>query len=204
MGKIVKKQSVNKNSDDVNLEGNEHSSSVSELGCGNFQSRMMSLLSGFKSVSAFAQAVGISTSGMNRLLSGGTPTLPVLLNIAKSMDVSVEWLATGKQIAPMAHVDNDKKTCSTELADKWLDVLEGLSKDEQEHVLQSLRREGTKILLKIPEPGTVTLLDLSGKRREIALLLAAMDDKQVREILEKIYSNTGKQEIDWLTNKASA
>lgn len=182
---------INSNLDDDSRKTNDDQSYSDELGCGNFQSRMMELLSKYKSVNAFAQAVGISTSGMNRLLSGGMPTLPVLLNIARSMEVSVEWLATGKQVtSPEKYTDNDKKTGTTEIANKWLDVLEGLSKDEQEYVLQSIRREGTKILLKIPEAGTIDLLELSGKRREIALRLAAMNDEQVKEILSKIEIST--------------
>jgi phage repressor protein C with HTH and peptisase S24 domain len=40
----------------------------------------------------------VSPSGINRLLDGGFPTLPILLALAKAGNVSVEWLSTGQEV----------------------------------------------------------------------------------------------------------
>ncbi|WP_154948860.1 LexA family transcriptional regulator [Klebsiella grimontii] len=72
-----------------------HPSKENQLGCEGFHSRLRTLLDKFRSVNAFATAAGISPSGLNRLLDGGYPTLPILVALAKAGDVSVEWLSTG-------------------------------------------------------------------------------------------------------------
>lgn len=66
-----------------------------KLGCEGFHSRLRLLLEKFKSNNAFAVAAGVSASGLNRLLEGGYPTLPILIALAKAGGVSVEWLSTG-------------------------------------------------------------------------------------------------------------
>ncbi|KNC89931.1 repressor [Trabulsiella odontotermitis] len=72
-----------------------HPSKTDELGRDDFHSRLREVLSKFKSTNAFATASGVSPSGLNRLLDGGYPTLPILISLAKAGGVSVEWLATG-------------------------------------------------------------------------------------------------------------
>ena len=64
------------------------------------------LVSKFRSTNAFAVASGVSPSGLNRLLDGGYPTLPILVSLAEAGDVSVEWLSTGQnppgtEVAPV-------------------------------------------------------------------------------------------------------
>ncbi|TKI08630.1 LexA family transcriptional regulator [Martelella alba] len=73
----------------------EHPKEENQLGCEGFHSRLRELVAKFKSTSAFASAAGVSPSGINRLLDGGYPTLPILLALAKAGGVSVEWLSTG-------------------------------------------------------------------------------------------------------------
>lgn len=72
-----------------------HPCKENQLGCEGFHSRLRTILDKFRSVNAFANAAGISPSGLNRLLDGGYPTLPILVALAKAGDVSVEWLSTG-------------------------------------------------------------------------------------------------------------
>lgn len=72
-----------------------HPCKESQLGYEGFHSRLRTILDKFRSVNAFANAAGISPSGLNRLLDGGYPTLPILVALAKAGDVSVEWLSTG-------------------------------------------------------------------------------------------------------------
>ncbi|MEQ9889058.1 S24 family peptidase [Pectobacterium zantedeschiae] len=79
-----------------------HPSQLTSLGCGNFHDRLKSLLAKFKSVNAFATSAGVSVSGLNRLLEGGYPTLPILISVANAGGVSVQWLATGEDIGNAA------------------------------------------------------------------------------------------------------
>lgn len=48
------------------------------------------------SEASFARAAGVSQTGLNRIVQGGFPTLPLLVAIADTAGVSVEWLATGR------------------------------------------------------------------------------------------------------------
>lgn len=102
------KQEIKKDSDAVGNEVSTHPSKGSELGYVGFHTRLRKILEGFRSNNAFATAAGISPSGLNRLIEGGYPTLPVLVAIAKAGGVNVEWLSTGveavaiqKEIMPL-------------------------------------------------------------------------------------------------------
>ncbi|EPC3578156.1 LexA family transcriptional regulator [Citrobacter braakii] len=73
----------------------KHPTKDEKLGCAGFHARLRTIIDKFKSNNAFATASGISPSGLNRLLDGGYPTLPILIALAKAGEVSVEWLSTG-------------------------------------------------------------------------------------------------------------
>ena len=73
----------------------KHPAFESELGYEGFHKRLESLMEGFKSPRAFALACGISQSGLSRISDGGYPTLPILANIAKANNVSLDWLTFG-------------------------------------------------------------------------------------------------------------
>ena len=61
-----------------------------------FTERLQGLLKG-KSARAFAQKAGMVDSTLRNILNGALPRLDSLLRIAKAAEVSVEWLATGKE-----------------------------------------------------------------------------------------------------------
>lgn len=71
-------------------------SSDSEQGTDGFNSRLIELSKKYDSQTSFAAASGVSVSGIQRLLAGGTPRLPILVSIAKGNGVNIEWLATGE------------------------------------------------------------------------------------------------------------
>ena len=73
----------------------KHPAFESELEYEGFHKRLESLMEGFKSPRAFALACGISQSGLSRISDGGYPTLPILANIAKANNVSLDWLTFG-------------------------------------------------------------------------------------------------------------
>ncbi|MDK2124454.1 helix-turn-helix domain-containing protein [Parachitinimonas caeni] len=68
-------------------------------GVGEFHERLSSLVARERSATAFAKKCGVSVTGITRLLRGGTPTLSLLLAIANGAGVSVQWLATGSDLA---------------------------------------------------------------------------------------------------------
>lgn len=84
----------------------KHPSKENQLGCEGFHSRLRDVLSKFKSTNAFATASGVSPSGINRLLDGGYPTLPILVSLAKAGGVSVEWLSTGNDTTKTGERNN--------------------------------------------------------------------------------------------------
>ncbi|OVZ94900.1 phage repressor protein C [Yersinia frederiksenii] len=91
-------QKVKCNPDVTTSESPSHPGKENQLGCDGFHERLRGLLANFKSTNAFAVAAGVSPSGINRLLDGGYPTLPILLALAKAGNVSVEWLSTGREV----------------------------------------------------------------------------------------------------------
>jgi len=61
----------------------------------SFIKRMEHCASKVGSVTALAKAAGISQSGIRRYFSGGEPSRPQLIAIAKAAGVPLGWLATG-------------------------------------------------------------------------------------------------------------
>ncbi|MEQ5835482.1 helix-turn-helix transcriptional regulator [Marinobacter sp. NFXS9] len=69
-----------------------------------FTERLRSLIEG-QSARAFAQKAGMGDSTFRNILNGALPRLDSLLRIANAADVSVEWLATGKEPSPAMPFD---------------------------------------------------------------------------------------------------
>jgi phage repressor protein C with HTH and peptisase S24 domain len=65
-----------------------------------FRSRLTQVIQSFGSVVALATAVGVSDNAIYKWLSGrGQPSVANLVALARAGRVSVEWLATGEEIA---------------------------------------------------------------------------------------------------------
>lgn len=71
----------------------------SKMENGSFHTRLHQAI-GEESETSFARRAGIAKSGLNRILKGGTPTLDILIAIANTAQVSIDWLATGKRPSP--------------------------------------------------------------------------------------------------------
>ncbi|MCA8194136.1 S24 family peptidase [Burkholderia vietnamiensis] len=85
---------MNTKEDGVELAQLSSSSSEPES---EFHARMRLILDRWSgSEASFARAAKISQTGLNRIAQGGFPTLPVLVQIAETAGVSVDWLATGR------------------------------------------------------------------------------------------------------------
>ncbi|MCA8058098.1 MULTISPECIES: XRE family transcriptional regulator [Burkholderia cepacia complex] len=86
--------------------GEEHES--------GFHTRLRLILSRWQgSEASFARAAGVSQTGLNRIAQGGFPTLPVLVAIADTAGVSVEWLATGRGSEPALTTTQGGSTAAT-------------------------------------------------------------------------------------------
>lgn len=89
-------------------------SSEYELTSAGFTERLNYLARKHSTITSLAESAGISISGVQRLLKGGNPTLPVILKLAKHNNVSVEWLATGKGSQEDAPVDFKTEVYNTQ------------------------------------------------------------------------------------------
>jgi transcriptional regulator with XRE-family HTH domain len=68
-----------------------------------FRSRLTQVIHSFGSVAALATMVGVSDNAIYKWLSGrGQPSVANLVALARAGRVSVEWLATGTEVAPSA------------------------------------------------------------------------------------------------------
>lgn len=61
-----------------------------------FIKRLRSLAEAHGSVNALAKSAGVSQSGLQRYLNGGEPSRKALIAIALACDVSLDWLAMGR------------------------------------------------------------------------------------------------------------
>lgn len=65
-----------------------------------FRRRLRLIMQQFGSVADLARAVGVSDNAIYKWVSGrGQPSMVSLVNLARAVGVSVEWLATGRGVA---------------------------------------------------------------------------------------------------------
>jgi phage repressor protein C with HTH and peptisase S24 domain len=79
--------------------GRKREDRVEAADLSGFSERLRQVM-GRRSQTEFAEAARLSQAGVHRLLKGGSPTLDTLLSIAEATGCSIEWLATGKSVAP--------------------------------------------------------------------------------------------------------
>lgn len=68
---------------------------LDELDLAGFHARLSEVL-GDESETSFAARAKVSKSGLNRVVNGGMPSLDMLIAIASTAGVSIDWLATGR------------------------------------------------------------------------------------------------------------
>lgn len=91
-----------------NKADHEHSSLILELEQG-FKARLAEAI-GSRSVLSFAKECGMSDSLVRKYLAGTLPGLDKVVVMAHVAGVSVQWLATGKEVPPLGQpqIDYDK------------------------------------------------------------------------------------------------
>ncbi|EDU2969803.1 bacteriophage CI repressor [Salmonella enterica subsp. enterica serovar Manhattan] len=108
------------------------------------------LLIGSRSARSAAAEWGLSFSTLNNYLNRGTdPSFSVMKIIAIKEDVSLDWLAFGKNELDKVHDKHELPPYSSSdgLEAAWLMVYKTLSKEELEALMGLLLREGTKGIL---------------------------------------------------------
>lgn len=90
----------------------KRSSKENELERMDFHRRFMDLIYEAGNPNAFANKTSISPSGVQRIIDGGTPGMPILIKICDAFNISTDWLARGigsKYLSePLKCVDNIK------------------------------------------------------------------------------------------------
>ncbi|EFF0761544.1 hypothetical protein CCS78_004471 [Escherichia coli] len=147
--------------------------------------RMAYLIRRYPSRSAAARAWGININTLQSYFKKGNTPEPresILVRIAESEGVSLEWLKTGNGNPPKTQ----KAQGNLSQGDQLTEMLSFLTGEEREALTNMLARKGVETVLRLLDKETQELLQLEGRKRLAALMLVDMPDEQVREILEEI------------------
>ncbi|EET8024558.1 hypothetical protein MN350_004954 [Escherichia coli] len=147
--------------------------------------RMAYLIRQYPSRSAAARAWGLNINTLQSYFKKGNTPEPresILVRIAESEGVSLDWLKTGNGNPPKIQ----KSQSHLSQGDKLTEMLSFLTSEEREALTNMLARKGVEIVLRLLDRETQELLQLEGRKRLAALMLVDMPDERVREILEEI------------------
>ncbi|EGK7842903.1 XRE family transcriptional regulator [Salmonella enterica] len=140
-----------------------------------------------------AKAWGVPRSTLNNYFyRGSTPKLDVLKRISEQEGVAVEWLISGgDSIEPKRNQPSSKPLSprggkTEQNIQAIVSALEGLDEDEQERLSRLVKRKGAEFLAQLLDEENICLLQLSGEKREAALILAQLVPERVREILSEL------------------
>ncbi|HHX0263903.1 TPA: hypothetical protein ACU3VF_001073 [Escherichia coli] len=154
--------------------------------------RMAYLIRRYPSRSAAARAWGININTLQSYFKKGNTPEPresILVRIAESEGVSLEWLKTGNGNPPKTQ-KTQKTQSDLSQGDQLTEMLSFLTSEEREALTNMLARKGVETVLRLLDKETQELLQLDGRKRLAALMLVDMPDEQVREILEEIEAST--------------
>ncbi|MFT4464020.1 MAG: helix-turn-helix domain-containing protein [Sodalis sp. (in: enterobacteria)] len=179
--------------------GRKKTSSFSfvEDGKENIQARLKQLIGGW-SLRQAAIAWGLPYSTLNNYFEKcARPGVNVVAKICQVENVSIEWLVFGTQPEqPASTLDEPLQRLTA--------ILTSLESEELKSLTKLLGRKGADVLVRLLEDGSLDLLNLTSYRREAALMLENMSDKEVREILRELKQcNTLPEEVDY-KHQASA
>lgn len=157
--------------------------------------RMAYLIRRYPSRSAAARAWGININTLQSYFKKGNTPEPresILVRIAESEGVSLEWLKTGNGNPPKIQ----KTQSDLGQGDQLTEMLSFLTSEEREALTNMLARKGVETVLRLLDKETQELLQLEGRKRLAALMLVDMPDEQVREILEEIEASILSESVN--------
>ncbi|EYU16864.1 helix-turn-helix domain-containing protein [Photorhabdus aegyptia] len=185
-----------------------------------FGERLREAMKG-ESNNSFAKRCGMSERVIRNYLDGSTyPSIDRLAVLAKASNTSLEWLATGQDNS-IKNTDsvlctkrNEQSSPSPKQQQAWSEILERMTPEERESIIDRVFRQGISTLLVPPQTSTQqqesqfpwpedlpTKLGVSNHSLAFAQLYASLTDEQRQRFLESI---NDKEHIPANHNKMSS
>ncbi|EMO1733892.1 helix-turn-helix domain-containing protein [Salmonella enterica] len=122
------------------------------------------------------------------------PSASDILRLSEALGVSASWLLCGEAAA-----HNEQQSVPPPPSNKdhtLMTIWESLEPIEKELLSKLLLRKGSDLLTQLLDNETICLMQLTGERRDAALLLARLLPKDVREILSEMRKRCGLADED--------
>ncbi|EEP6114059.1 hypothetical protein HBC34_001433 [Salmonella enterica] len=155
--------------------------------------RIASLVNRYPSRRQAAQAWGINYNTLQNYFKRADkepiPRKAVLEKIANKERVTVDWLLTGmSSIVDKKEPINtwNERSLSNSNALRLLDMLDFLGEDKINALIKLLTLKGVEQLTGLLDEDNLSLMQLTGEKREAALMLMQLDLIRVREILSEL------------------
>lgn len=122
------------------------------------------------------------------------PSASDIIRLSEVLEVSASWLLCGE----IEHNDSQQSTPdkSSNKGYTLMTIWESLDPIEKEQLSKLLVRKGADLLTQLLDNETICLMQLTGERRDAALLLARLLPKDVREILSEMRKRCGLTDED--------
>ncbi|ETS31932.1 hypothetical protein BB987_20955 [Photorhabdus temperata] len=170
----------------------------------HFGERLREAMKG-ESINSFAKRCGMSERVIRNYLDGSSyPSIDRLAVLAKASNTSLEWLATGQDVSVknaesvFSAIHNEQLSPSQKQQQAWSEILERMTPEERESVIDRVFRQGINALLTPPQtdiqqgsqfPWPEDLhakLGISNHSLAFAQLYASLTDEQRQRFLESI------------------
>ncbi|EAA6550509.1 hypothetical protein DLB95_06780 [Salmonella enterica subsp. diarizonae] len=148
-----------------------------------FGERLREAMKGMSNVE-LAKRSGLSEGSIRKYIKGESyPSIDNAALVADACGVSLIWLLCGIELRGEQH--NSTSEESDDFRD-LLTIFKSLSIAERKSLLHLLGRKGSELLAQLLNEENLCLMQLSGEKREAALILAQLVPERVREILSEL------------------
>ncbi|EDQ2965892.1 helix-turn-helix domain-containing protein [Salmonella enterica subsp. enterica serovar Mountpleasant] len=148
-----------------------------------FGERLREAMKGMSNVE-LAKRSGLSEGSIRKYIKGESyPSIDNAALVADACGVSLIWLLCGIELRGDQH--NSTREESDDFRD-LLTIFKSLSIAERKSLLHLLGRKGSELLAQLLNEENLCLMQLSGEKREAALILAQLVPERVREILSEL------------------
>ncbi|EBB7292388.1 TPA: helix-turn-helix domain-containing protein [Salmonella enterica subsp. enterica] len=148
-----------------------------------FGERLREAMKGMSNVE-LAKRSGLSEGSIRKYIKGESyPSIDNAALVADACGVSLIWLLCGFEVRENQH--NSTSEESDDFRD-LLTIFKSLSIAERKSLLHLLGRKGSELLAQLLNEDNLCLMQLSGEKREAALILAQLVPERVREILSEL------------------
>lgn len=185
---------------------------ISQSGITRFGERLSTLIKG-ESFKSFAKRCDMSDKAIRDYVAGKTyPSLDRIAHIANVTGCSFEWLATGydmtttNQLTPDSNPRHEVSRVSDKQQKVWLEILERMTPDEREQVLDNVFRQGINVLLgkAYSKSNDHSVDDLSAEETLIARMYSSLTNEDKKSFLESINKEEHNQANRSLSDKTKA